>query len=81
MYNKNIKPIYNYDLKECNLLFKINISTFSFLFFVTSRLGTPHIYISHSGKYFFSCEYISHPKILGDNKLRYPSILLPHLIL
>ena len=22
MYNKNIKPIYNYDLKECNLLFK-----------------------------------------------------------
>ena len=21
MYNKNIKPIYNYDLKECNLLF------------------------------------------------------------
>ncbi len=25
MYNKNIKPIYNYDLKECNLLFKKGI--------------------------------------------------------
>lgn len=25
MYNKNIKPIYNYDLQECNLLFKKNI--------------------------------------------------------
>ncbi len=25
MYNKNIKPIYNYDLQECNLLFKKGI--------------------------------------------------------
>ena len=25
MYNSNIKPIYNYDLQECNLLFKKGI--------------------------------------------------------
>lgn len=25
MYNNNIKPIYNYDLQECNLLFKKGI--------------------------------------------------------
>ena len=25
MYNDNIKPIYNYDLQECNLLFKKGI--------------------------------------------------------
>ena len=25
MYNKRIKPIYNYDLDECNLLFKKGI--------------------------------------------------------